>query len=30
MEGSTGPWQIVDTAIQYLCPQHMDQVPSLG
>jgi hypothetical protein len=30
MEGSTGPWKIVDTAIQYLCPQHMDQVPSLG
>jgi Protein of unknown function (DUF732) len=30
MEGSTGPWKIVDTAIQQLCPQHMDQVPSLG
>lgn len=30
MEGSAGPWKIVDTAIQYLCPQHMDQVPSLG
>ena len=30
MEGSTGPWVIVDMAIQYLCPQHMDQVPSLG
>jgi Protein of unknown function (DUF732) len=30
MEGSTGPWKIVDTAIQHLCPQHMDQVPSLG
>ena len=30
MEGSGGPWKIVDLAIQYLCPQHMDQVPSLG
>ena len=30
MEGSDGPWKIVDLAIQYLCPQHMDQVPSLG
>ena len=30
MEGSDGPWMIVDLAIQYLCPQHMDQVPSLG
>jgi Protein of unknown function (DUF732) len=30
MEGSTGPWKMVDTAIQHVCPQHMDQVPSLG
>ena len=30
MEGSTGPWKIVDTAIQHLCPQHINQVPSLG
>jgi Protein of unknown function (DUF732) len=30
MEGSSDPWKIVDTAIQHLCPQHMDQVPSLS
>jgi Protein of unknown function (DUF732) len=30
MEGSADPWRIVDMSIQYLCPQHMDQVPSLG
>ena len=30
MQGTKGPWVIVDVAIRTLCPQHMDQAPSLG